>query len=197
MKKSDILEECLKQGNGYLFTKDVVEKGISKTYLAKFVKKKNLERVAIGVYMDSELWRDELYILYLKNPKAIYSHETALYLHGFMEREPYSIFMSVPQGYNATHLREKGVKVLQVRDNRVDIGKIELLTSFGNKVATYDKERTICDIIQRKDNIDIQIFQTAIKEYVAAKDKNLSNLMKYAFLFGVEEEVRRYTEVLL
>ena len=98
MKKSDILEECLKQGNGYLFTKDVVEKGISKTYLAKFVKKKNLERVAIGVYMDSELWRDELYILYLKNPKAIYSHETALYLHGFMEREPYSIFMSVPQG---------------------------------------------------------------------------------------------------
>ena len=197
MRKSDILEECLKQGNGYLFTKDVVEKGISKTYLAKFVKKMKLERVAVGVYMDSKQWRDELYILSLKNPKAVYSHETALYLHGLMEREPSSIFMSVPQGYNATHLREKGVKVLQIRDNRVDIGKIELLTSFGNKVVAYDKERTICDIIQRKDNIDIQIFQTAIKEYVAAKDKNLSNLMKYAFLFGVEEEVRRYKEVLL
>lgn len=197
MKKIDILEELLKQGNGYLFTKDVVDRGISKTYLAKFVMKMKLERVAVGVYMSPEQWKDELYILYLKNPKAIYSHETALYLHGFMEREPSTISMSVAQGYNATHLREKGVKVLQVRDNRVLLGRIEIPTTLGNKVAVYDKERTICDIIQRKDNMDIQVFQTAMKEYVASKDKNLSNLMKYAFLFGVEDEVRRYTEVLL
>ena len=197
MKKNEVLEELLKEGNGYLFTKDVVAKGISKTYLAKFVKKMNLEHVAIGVYMNPNEWRDELYLLSLKNPKAIFSHETALFLHGFMEREPSLIYMSVSQGYNATHLREKGVKVFQVRENRRLLGKTEILTSFGNKVAVYDKERTICDIIQRKESMDIQVFQTAMKEYIASKDKNLSNLMKYAFLFGVEEEVRRYTEVLL
>ena len=197
MKKSEILEELLKSGNGYLFTKDVVAKGISKTYLAKFVKKMNLEHVAIGVYMNSNEWKDDLYLLYLKSPKAIYSHETALFLHGLMEREPTMICMSVSQEYNATHLRQKGVKIFQVRENRVLLGKIEILTSLGNKVAVYDKERTICDIIQRKESMDIQVFQTAMKEYAASKDKNLSNLMKYAFLFGVEEEVRRYTEVLL
>ena len=197
MKKSEVLEELLKEGNGYLLTKDVVERGISKTYLAKFVKKMNLEHVAIGVYMNPNNWKDELYLLCLKNPKAIYSHETALFLHGFMEREPAVICMSVSQEYNATHLREKGVKVFQVRENRTLLGKTEILTSFGNKVAVYDKERTICDIIQRKESMDVQVFQTAMKEYIASKDKNLSNLMKYAFLFGVEEEVRRYTEVLL
>ena len=197
MKKSEIMDELLKEGNGYLFTKDIVASGISKTYLAKYVKTMNLEHVASGVYMNPNEWKDELYLLCLKNPKAIYSYETALFLHGFMEREPSRIFMSVPQGYNATHLREKGVKVFQVRENRTLLGKTEILTSFGNKVAVYDKERTICDMIQRKENIDIQVFQTAMKEYVGCKDKNLSNLMKYAFLFGVEEEVKGYMEVLL
>ena len=133
----------------------------------------------------------------LKNKKAIFSYETALWLHGLTEREPSTISMSVPQGYNATHLREKGVKVIQVRENRMMIGKMEIQTAFGNTVAVYNKERTLCDIITRKESVDIQVFQTAIKEYVASKDRNLSNLMKYAFLFGVEEEVRRYTEVLL
>ena len=78
MKKIEVLEELLKVGNGYLFTKDVVAQGISKTYLNVFVKKKGLERVAFGVYMDSNELSDELYLLYLKNPKAIFSCETAL-----------------------------------------------------------------------------------------------------------------------
>ena len=178
MRKSEILEELLKEGNGYLFTKDIVASGISKTYLAKFVKKMNLERVAVGVYMNPNEWKDELYLLSLKNPKAIYSHETALFLHGFMEREPAVICMSVSQEYNATHLREKGVKVFQVRENRTLLGKTEILTSFGNKVAVYDKERTICDIIQRKENMDIQVFQSAMKEYIASKDEIFSQGLK-------------------
>ena len=58
-------------------------------------------------------------------------------------------------------------------------------------------ERTICDIVKRKKHIDIQIFQTALKEYTMKKDRNLHSLIKYAQRLNVEEQVRNYIEVLL
>ena len=58
-------------------------------------------------------------------------------------------------------------------------------------------DRTICDIIKHKKKIALQIYQTAIKEYMRSPQKNLSNLMQYAQAVGVEKTVRMYTEVML
>lgn len=197
IKKHEILDRLLESNNGYLYTREVVGAGISKTYLAMYVKEKGLERVAQGVYLSAEEIKDELYVLQLKNEQAIFSHETALYLHGMMEREPSKVTMTVKNGYNATHLRKQGVKIFQTRENRLLLGVSKVKTNFGNVVTVYNKERTICDIVSNKKNMDIQIFQTALKEYVKGKGKNLSELMEYSFLLGVEEEMRLYMEVLL
>ena len=70
-------------------------------------------------------------------------------------------------------------------------------TGFGNEVPVYDRERTICDIIRSKNDIDIQTFQTAMKEYMSSKEKRLGNLISYAKEFGIEDIVRTYTEVML
>ena len=64
-------------------------------------------------------------------------------------------------------------------------------TIYGNRVAVYDRERTICDLIKNKENTDIQVFQNAMKEYMGSGGKNLLNLMNYASKLHVEEEVRR------
>ena len=45
--------------------------------------------------------------------------------------------------------------------------------------------------------MEIQVFQTAIKEYMNSKGKRLDNLMQYANVLGVEDDVRLYTEMLL
>lgn len=39
----------------------------------------------------------------------------------------------------------------------------------------YDVERTICDMVQSRWNIEIQVFNTALKTYVKKKDKDLKN----------------------
>jgi len=52
-------------------------------------------------------------------------------------------------------------------------------------------------LIRCRRNIEIQDLQTAIKEYVRLKDKNIPHLMRYAKLFSVEKIVRQYMEVLL
>ena len=77
------------------------------------------------------------------------------------------------------------------------MGKIKIITPFGNEVSTYNKERTICDILRSRNKIELQTFQEAIKGYFQSKDKNLRLLWKYAKSFNVDKLLSKYTEVLL
>lgn len=53
-------------------------------------------------------------------------------------------------------------------------------TTFSNEVPVYDMERTVCDVIRNRSNIEMQVFQDTLKRYVKRKDKNLRRLMQYA-----------------
>ncbi len=197
MTKSALVERMLLENNGYLLTSQVVDAGISKTYFKEIIRKLQLEKVAKGIYISPDIWPDELYIDCLVSKTIIFSHETALYLHGLMEREPAAVCVTVPRTYNATALRKKGYRVSSVTNDLLDLGKTKVKTNYGNDVRVYDMDRTVCDIIKAKEKIDIQIFQTAIKEYMKSKSKNLTLLMQYARILGIEDKVRLYTEVLL
>lgn len=191
------LDEMLDAGGGYLLTSDVVRAGISKPVLAAYVSKRALSRVAHGVYFSDDYWEDELFLLSIKNKAICFSHETALYLHALMEREPSCHTVTTKSNYNGTALRRRGVRVYRVKDTIFPIGQTQIETHYGHLVRTYDRERTICDLISHKDNMEIQVFQTAMKEYMSSKDKQLSNLLRYAAMMGIEGKVRLYTEIML
>ncbi len=197
MTRFDILDNLVEKGNGYLCTYQVVDAGISKPTLAEYVAQRNMMRVAQGVYLAEDAWLDELFLLCLSNRRIVFSHETALMLHGLMEREPKHTSVTVKAGYNASHLRRKGIRVYQVNQDIADLGVVDVQTSFGNTVRVYDMDRTICDILRCKDTMDVQIFQYAMKEYMTSTHKNLNHLMEYAKRFRIEPAMRIYTEVLL
>ena len=193
MNKFEILNDLIKAG--YLQTAVAVQHGISKTLLSDYVKKQKLKRVAHGIYAYEESWPDIFYLLYLKSKRIIFSFEAALYLHGLIDREPSHLTVTVPNGYNDAHLKKDGIKV--IHSKWYTLGASVTKTSYGHEVPVYDRERTICDIIRRKKDIEIQTYQTALKEYMGSKGKNLLNLMRYAKEFKIESLVRTYTEVML
>lgn len=197
MTRFDVLDNLVENGNGYLCTSQVVDAGVSKPTLAEYVSQRKMERVAQGVYLAEDAWPDELYLLCLSNSRIVFSHETALMLHGLMEREPKTTSVTVKAGYNASHLRRKGIRVYQVKPDVYDLGIVDVQTSFGNTVRAYDMDRTICDILRFKDTMDVQVFQYAMKEYMASTYKNLNHLMEYAKRLGIESAMRTYTEVML
>ena len=88
MGKFERLDQLLSENKGYLRTSDAVAAGVSKSTLAAYVRENGLERTAHGLYMSKEAWPDALYVLQVRYPKAVFSHETALYLLGAAEREP-------------------------------------------------------------------------------------------------------------
>lgn len=197
MTKTELLEKMLQENNGYLFTSDVVAADISKTYLVKFAKAYGLERVAQGIYVSSDTWEDELFILQKRYPMAIFDSETALYLHGLTDREYPKVHVGVPKGFNSYRLKEEGIAVHTYTEELHQMGIVELETNFNNKVLVYDKERCICDIVADRLDIEVQTFQTAMKEYMSASDKQLSLLMSYAKKLKMSDEIMKYVEVML
>lgn len=197
MTKFKQLDSVLEQGNGYITTRAATEMGISKPYFAEYVRSRELERVAHGVYQSPDAWPDDLYILHLRNSNIIFSHQSALSLHGMMEREPNRICVTVKQGYNATHLRRQNISVHSVSPDIFTLGLTTATTTFGNTVPVYDRERTLCDVIRQRGTMDVQIYQTAIREYMLHGDKNLEHLIQCSRALKVEDDVRRYLEVFL
>lgn len=197
MRPFEVLDQLVSSGNGYLLTSQALSGGVSKPTLARYAAQRRMTRVAQGVYLAEDAWPDDLYQLYLSNARIVFSHETALHLHGLMEREPKRISVTVRAGYNATHLRKKGVRVYQVKENAAFLGAEDVRTSFGNTVRAYDMERTICDVLRDKAFMDVQVFRYAMQAYMGDSRKNLNRLMAYAKVFRLEDTVRIYTEVML
>jgi hypothetical protein len=197
VKKFEILDVMLQDNKGYIKVSDAVEAGISKTYFGEYTKKRGLERIAHGLYMSPEAWDDGMYVIQARYPNLVFSHETALYLLDFAEREPTQYAVTLKAGTSSTGLAKQGVKAYKVKSELFDEGIAEAQSPSGHKLRVYNIERTICDLFRSRKNIEFQSLQSAIKEYVRQREKNIPLLLRYAKALSVEKNVRQYLEVLL
>ena len=187
----------LEDETGLIVTENVINAGITKTSYYDFIQKNGYEQVAHGIYAAPDCFEDELYILSLRCPAAVVSHDDALFLHGLTDRAPFKHTITVYSGYGTSRLKKDGIKVYTVKKELLEVGKTTAPSNFGHIIPIYDLERTICDMVRSRSNIDIQDFQTALKTYVRRKDKDLNKLNEYAKLFHVDKKIREYIGVLL
>lgn len=198
MNKKMMLDQLIEENNGYLIASIATANGdVSRTFLSQYVKEKEMEKVARGVYITENVWPDELFIMQVRNAAVVFSGETALYLHGMIDREYTDICITVPTGYNATHLKADNVRVKYVSRDIYEMGICDVPSSSGNKVKVYDKERCICELITNRGTVEVQQFQTAMKDYMHGKDKKLSRLIEYAERLGIRDEVMKYVEIMV
>ena len=171
---------------------------LPKGYLCRCgAKERGLEQAAHGVYVSPDTWTDAMYILHIRCSQAVFSHETALFFHDLTDREPLKYTITVRTGYNPSRLQDDGFQVYTVKKDLHEKGITTMQTPFGHSVPVYDMERTICDLLRSRKNIEMQVFQDALKQYARRKDKNIRTLMKYASMFHVEKILRPYLEGLL
>ena len=199
IRKRELLIRKIKENNGIITTKEVINLGIHKDVLKELTIKKELEKITNGLYaLPSENIDEYLYFSY-RIPKGIFSHETAAYLQGLSTRMPLVYVMTVKVGDNVSRVKSARDNIIfkYVKKNYYEIGKINMISPFGREISVYDKERTILDIIKDKDRIDSQVFSEVIKSYFASKEKNLLKLSKYAIKMNMEHALKQYSEVLL
>lgn len=55
--------------------------------------------------------------------------------------------MTFPKEYNAPSLKQETIIIKRVIPEYYELGKIEILSPWGNSIYIYDLERTLCDIL--------------------------------------------------
>lgn len=191
------IQSIVKDKNGLLLTSDLLKHGIPRTYLSILEKKGEIQRISRGVYSATGYMVDEMVSIQARYKGALFSHETAAYLLDLTDRTPLFYSVTVPAGYNATSMKANGVKVYFVNRKLYQLGSITLKSPHGNDIKTLNLERTVCDVLRNRNQVDIQQVSEVLKRYVKKKEKDLDLLYNYAGQFRIQMIVREYIEVLL
>lgn len=191
------IEETAKENNGLIRTSQIEQIGISRPMIKKYKDLGYLEQIRKGLYILRDEIADEYAIIQAQSNNVIFSFGTALYLWGMSDRTPHIIDVTLPQGSNLSRLKKDNphIRFHYVQHDIYKIGIAETKSPQGAVIKLYDRERCICDIIRSKQKIDMQLYTQAIKEYFK-ESPNYRKLLKYSKLFGIEEKVRTYMEVL-
>lgn len=185
------------KNGGIIETKTAAQHGISKAMLYKLCKAEKIHRIVKGQYVLPEDMQDELLSISRRSGKIIFSHETALFLHGISDRTPFEHTVTAPSGCIPSAAIKAECKVYYIKPELFELGKTILQTPAGNPVPCYDLERTICDVIRSRNKIGTETFLSALKQYAVSPKKDLNRLDEYARQMRVSGVLRQYLEVLL
>ena len=191
------IRKLLEDQHGTLLTSDLAKFNIPRIYISILEHNGEIERVSRGIYRLVASIDDEMFNFQVRYKSSIFSHETALYLHDLTDRTPLSYSISIPVGYHSISLNEGGHKMFYVNCVLFVLGVILMKSPHGNEIRTTNLERTICDVLRSRNQVDVQFVNEALKKYIVHKDKNIDQLYNYASRFRIQKIVRTYIEILL
>ena len=184
LPRLDNLRQIMEVRQRLLLASHLAKFNIPRTYLSIMEQSGEIERVSRGVYRSmSAFIEDESSTFQPRYSSTIFSHGTALYLHGLTDRTPLIHSITVPSGYYSELLNNRGHKISYLSRDLFNLGVISMNTSHGNQVRATDLERTICDIVRSRNQRDIQVRNVALKGYVRKKDRTFDRLYSYTQRF--------------
>jgi predicted transcriptional regulator of viral defense system len=199
MLKTPSQEQIEPKCEGIFTLAELNATGMSAMNVSRAVKRGDLLRISHGLYISpdyDEFKDDEMFIAQLRYKQIIFSHDTALYLHGLNDRDPLNYSVTVPTGHNTKKLTANSFKVFSLKQELYNQDIEEIATIHGNMIWLYNVERTICDCIRSRRRLQSEIVMSGIKAYVRRSDRNMNSLMKMAEKFRVSALLRTYMEVL-
>ncbi len=191
------LKIIARNNGGIINNKTAAEFGISRAVLSKLCLGDKIQRTTRGQYVFHDDMQDELLSIDMRSNLFVFSHETALFLHGISDRTPFVHTLTAPSGKVPSKAIQAECKIYYIKPELFELGKTMLTTPAGNKVEGYDLERTICDIVRSRSKVGSETFLSALKMYAASPKKNLNRLNAYATKMKIAGVVRKYLEVLL
>lgn len=191
------VRKILADQRGIIFTSDLARFDIPRIYLSILEQNREIEKISRGIYKMPSSLEDEMFIFQSQYKSTIFSHETALYLHDLTDRSPLVYSVSVPDGYHSDSLNASGYEIFYVNRKLLDVGVSALDSPHGNKIRVTGLERTICDVVRSRNQMDIQAVSEALRRYAARRDKDIDFLNSCAKSFRVQRIIRQYMEILL
>lgn len=171
------------KNNGYMSFAMLKEIGISVLQIREMEQEKVLHKFTRGWYWCSEcgIERPDNYKyieLAMMNPNAVICMQSAAYLHGITTKEPEYVHVATSRTDRRKMEFAYPVKRFYLQNAMLD-GEIETIhTEFGD-YKVYSLERTICDCIRMKENLEPGVY-TEIEEYYKSKEQQMLRVKEYA-----------------
>lgn len=188
-------EKLTENTNGYFSLKTAAEFGITRWQLQELLRNGEIQKVSYGLYALKNVIPDELFITQLLSPRAIFSHESALFFNGYSDQVPFRYTISVPHGYISKNLSEQ-YDVRHVAKESAEEGIKIIKSELGNDLRVYSIERTLCELLHKPSDLDKERFIPAIQKYLRSKNKDILTLMHFAKMFRVEKRLMPYLEAI-
>lgn len=190
-----ILKEL--EESGIVTSQFVRESEIPSVYLTRLIEKRQIQRVARGIYISQDDLIDDWYVFQMQFKIPIYSHLSALFLHNLTDLIVHEKEVTVYSGYNVHGFKDPSIKVHYIHRRLFDLGVTNRVTQFGNPVKVYDMERTICDLIRNRDEIPSEVFSDGIRRYGRSPNKRIQTLTEYAKEMKILKKVQKIMEIII
>lgn len=192
----DTFLKIINKKGGVITSKDAVNNGISRTMLKKMNDTNYIKRIEYGIYATDDFIYDEYYIFQLKHKDSIFSHNTSLYFQEMAERTPSKMDITVKRSTHLSSLEDK-INLYRVNESILGLGKIQIKTPYNHIVTAYNKERTVCDLINNKSDLDIELVNKSIRNCIKSKEFNANEMFEYSKKMKIYEKVKNYMEAIL
>lgn len=188
----DIVMQLAYDQNYIVSVKQVEALGINSKTISRLVEKGKLRKITKGVYVIKELFKDKYYEKQARARQGIFSHETALYLHGLISEEPERVKITIPTHYNTRIITDGENEFHYLKKDYCSYGIEYMQSSENNQIKVYNLDRTICDLLNHKNRLEQTRLNELMSIYIKSDKKDLQNLKEYSNLLGVEDELKKH-----
>jgi len=179
--------------NGILTSKMANKYGVHDSTLRKAVERGDIQKFSRGIYFLNDASFDDLYMLQLKYPKGVYSHETAVMLHWLSTNYPFVFHISFPRGYHLNNAEEQNIKSYYVSKYNLTDEYVEVMNSWdSNPLRVTNLEKTVIDMLKIQ-NATPGLVDEMVDDYLNREDKDIERLKVYGKRFNLESVINEIT----
>lgn len=128
-------------------------------------------------------------------PEAVLYYLSAAEYHQLISVIPTRVYVAVPnKGVVPTKPEFPPVDITRINPDLYSLGKTRIPT-MPISITCYNRERTICDLARRRDDVGKDVLIEALRKYLSG-ERNLQLLYDYAEQLRVHKIIHPYLEAL-
>lgn len=188
--------EKLENYSGYIGTDQLLRDGFTNRQIANFVEEGLLERVCHGHYWiqhtSCEKPKEYKAIeVCMSDPRAMICADSACFYLGLIQEEPETLSVATSRNDRSAISMNFPVTRHFISDNIFLDSYNKISTDFGSYNIS-DIDRSVCDCIRFKKDIDTYIFDLVIDSYREQKARQEKRIWEYAKRLNMIDKVQKY-----
>jgi predicted transcriptional regulator of viral defense system len=183
----------------FIRTSNMLHLGYSYYMIHRFVKDGIITRINGNTFENLHYTMDENELLYVDGyiEQGVVCLMSAAVYYGMSTFRPYQIDVAIPSKSKVSILPDwPSIGIFYFSDNRHHLG-IERKVIDGGSFTTYDKEKTVCDLLTYRNKYGQQDCLDVLKNYLRREDRDINKLIHYAQQMRSYTILSKYLEVLL